>query len=84
MPTPVSISVLPAWITAETMADTRAVWEPVYDRPLSDDDIIEILVNTAGVLRVLFGLRVPHAAAHVVKPAPKRCQPHPGKRGPGR
>ena len=39
------------------IADTRAVWEPIYGRTLTNDEIIEILLNAAGVLRVLFGLR---------------------------
>ena len=57
-------SSLPAWITPELIADTRAVWEPIYCRPLTNDEIIEILLNAAGVLRVLFGLRSSATTVH--------------------
>lgn len=35
------------------MADTRAVWEPVYGHALSDGDVIEILTNVRQLLDVL-------------------------------
>ena len=57
MPTPATAPVLPAWVTAEVMADTRAVWEPLYGRPLSDAEVGEILYHTDGLLRVLFDLK---------------------------
>ncbi len=55
------------------MADTRAVWEPIYDRPLADSELIEILLNSAGVLRILFGLSTPPTTAFVAAPKPRRC-----------
>ncbi len=54
------------------MADTRAVWEPIYDRPLADRELIEILLNSAGVLRILFGLSTPQTNAVVAAPEPHR------------
>ena len=64
MPAHAPSSSLPAWITSELIADTRGVWEPVYGRPLTNDEIIEILLNAAGVLRALFGLRSSATTVH--------------------
>jgi hypothetical protein len=44
-------------ITLEVTAEARAVWEPIYGRALSTDEINEIIFNTDGLLRVLFGLK---------------------------
>jgi hypothetical protein len=44
----------------DVIADTRAVWEPLYGRPLTDEEVHEILFNTAGLLRALFGFPKPH------------------------
>ena len=45
---------LPAWITAERIAQTRAVWQPFYpDHTLTDDDAVEMLLNVAQLYRVL-------------------------------
>ena len=47
-------SALPTWVTPEFYARTRAVWEPIYGRPLSDDEVTEILVNVSNLFPVLF------------------------------
>ncbi|HSV15207.1 MAG TPA: hypothetical protein VLI90_13190 [Tepidisphaeraceae bacterium] len=39
------------------IADARAVWEPIYGRALSADEINEIIFNVDGLLRVLFNLK---------------------------
>lgn len=39
--------------------EARAVWEPLYGRPLSDAEVGEILYHTDGLLRVLFELKSP-------------------------
>jgi len=44
---------LPVWITAEAVADTRAVFEPMHKRPLSDDDVVEILLNVGNLFENL-------------------------------
>lgn len=33
----------PAWITAELIESTLAVWQPHYEQPLTTDDAVEIL-----------------------------------------
>lgn len=54
------ISTRPAWITAEIMANTRRVWEPRYGHPLSDAEIVEMIV---GVTRLYDVLTTPNTAA---------------------
>jgi len=41
---------LPVWITAELIDETRAVWQPKYNQPLTDSEVIEILLNVASLL----------------------------------
>ena len=49
-----AIAGLPAWVTNEEIAETRAVYEPLYGCPLSNDDITEILVNTDQMFRLFY------------------------------
>lgn len=44
----------PAWITSELLARTRAVWQPYYERTLSEQDVLEI-VRSAGRLMEALG-----------------------------
>lgn len=41
---------LPDWITPELIVETLAVWQPHYDKQLTDDDAIEILLGVATLL----------------------------------
>jgi hypothetical protein len=66
-------SSLPPWISAEAIADTRTVWEPIYGRPLNNEEIMEILFNAEGLLRFLFDLREPHAVG--VTTSRHECNP---------
>lgn len=44
----------PDWITPELLIQTRQVWEPRYSNPLTDQDVLEILL-TVGRLFDLVG-----------------------------
>jgi hypothetical protein len=44
---------LPGWITADVIALTRATWEPLYGRRLTDDEIVEILLSVGNLFRLL-------------------------------
>jgi hypothetical protein len=44
----------PDWVSAELFARTRATFEPMYGRALSDDEVAEILTNMGQLFRVLF------------------------------
>jgi len=46
---------LPGWITAETIADTRTTFELAYGRPLTDGEVIEILLTTGQLFAILDG-----------------------------
>ena len=48
-------SVFPAWASSDTIARTRASFEPLYGRPLTDDELGEILTNMGNLFRVLAG-----------------------------
>ena len=48
-------SVFPAWASADTIDRTRASFEPLYGRPLTDEEIGEILTNIGNLFRVLAG-----------------------------
>ncbi|MBA3775269.1 MAG: hypothetical protein H0X11_02325 [Betaproteobacteria bacterium] len=52
----------------ERVAYARRVWGPIYGRPLSDVEIHQIIFNTSGLLRALFGLRQPRVGAAPLKP----------------
>jgi hypothetical protein len=43
---------LPGWIGPDLIAATRATWEPIYQRGLTDDEIIEILLNVGNLFRL--------------------------------
>src|SRR5690606_20619322 len=47
---PLSIQGLPDWITPELIAETLDVWQPHYDKQLTDGDAIEILQGDAALL----------------------------------
>ena len=46
-------SALPGWITPQVVEQTRAVWQPYYKSPLTDDDAIEILLNVGNLFQLL-------------------------------
>lgn len=46
---------LPAWVTPELVARTRATWQPYYPDPLTDDDAVQMLLTVAHLYRVLAG-----------------------------
>ena len=43
----------PSWITSELIAETIRVWQPKYQKPLSPDDAVEILVNVGRLLEII-------------------------------
>ena len=46
---------LPAWITADLIAETLRVWQPYYSEPLTPEDAIGILLNVGGLFSALSG-----------------------------
>ncbi len=44
---------LPDWITPELIVETREVWQPHYDKQLTEDDAVEILLGVATLLDAL-------------------------------
>ena len=40
------------------VAETRAVFQPLYQEPLGDDDCREIIMHVFGLFEVLYGNRV--------------------------
>lgn len=44
-----------SWADTELIAETREVWQPYYTRPLTDEDVFEILFATGELLEVLEG-----------------------------
>ena len=47
---------LPAWITADLIAETLRVWQPYYAPPLTPEDAIGILLNVGNLFGVLSGV----------------------------
>ncbi len=47
---------LPAWITADLIAETLRVWQPYYSEPLTAKDAIGILLNVGNLFAVLSGV----------------------------
>lgn len=47
---PLELQGLPDWITPELIAETLDVWQPRYDKQLTDDDAVEILQGVAALL----------------------------------
>ena len=47
---------LPAWITADLIAETLRVWQPYYSEPLTAKDAIGILLNVGNLFGVLSGV----------------------------
>lgn len=43
----------PSWVTAELIADTLRVWQRYYDRRLTPDDALEIILNVGQLFDVL-------------------------------
>lgn len=43
----------PSWITADLWKTTASVWQPHYDHPLTQEDILGILLNTGALLDIL-------------------------------
>jgi hypothetical protein len=44
---------LPGWITADVIAETRAVWQPFYEKELTDDEAVGLLLNVGTLFRIL-------------------------------
>ena len=44
---------LPGWITRDVIEQTRATWEPLYGHTLTDNQIIELLLNVGNLFRLL-------------------------------
>ncbi len=44
---------LPGWITASVIAETRAVWQPFYEKELTNDEIVGLLLNVGTLFRIL-------------------------------
>ena len=44
---------LPGWITAAVIAETRAVWQPFYEKELTNDEVVGLLLNVGTLFRVL-------------------------------
>jgi hypothetical protein len=43
----------PAWITAQLLQATIETWQPHYERPLTPEDALEILLNVDRLLAFL-------------------------------
>jgi hypothetical protein len=43
----------PPWITAELLQATLETWQPHYEKPLTSEDALEILLNVDHFLAVL-------------------------------
>lgn len=44
---------LPDWVTRERIAHTKAVWQPFYSTPLTDEEAVEILLTVGNLYRFL-------------------------------
>ncbi len=44
---------LPGWITADVIAETRAVWQPFYEKELTNDEAVGLLLNVGTLFRIL-------------------------------
>lgn len=53
---PVLAPGLPAWVTADLLARTRTTWQRYYAQRLTDDEVVEILLNVGRLADVLEGL----------------------------
>ncbi len=43
----------PAWITPELLEQTLAVWQPYYDKTLTADDALGMILDVASLFAVL-------------------------------
>jgi hypothetical protein len=59
-------SAAPSWASPELFARTREVFEPLYGRPLTDDEIGEILTNVGQLFRILLNAPSAHRADRAV------------------
>lgn len=50
-----SQAALPDWITGELIVETRAVWEPMYGRTLTEAEVVEILLSFGRLLDFVAG-----------------------------
>lgn len=57
-------SPLPRGITPAQIEETRTTWEPLYGRPLSDEDCLEIFVNVYRLFDILFDEKLKQSARH--------------------
>ena len=47
-----------AWISNDLLAETIEVWSEAYDRPVSEDEAVEILMNVKRLGEVLWQARM--------------------------
>jgi hypothetical protein len=45
---------IPPWITPELMEETRAVWQPYYEKELTDEDVLALLIPVGVLYEILF------------------------------
>jgi hypothetical protein len=50
---PMPVGPLPGWITADVIAETRAVWQPFYEKELTNDEVVGLLLNVGTLFRIL-------------------------------
>ncbi len=50
---PMPAGPLPGWISADVIAETRAVWQPLYEKELTNDEIVGLLLNVGTLFRIL-------------------------------
>lgn len=43
----------PAWVTAELLADTIAMWQPYYSEPLTDQAALELVLGVGRLFEAL-------------------------------
>ncbi len=43
----------PAWVTAELLASTIAVWQPYYSEPLTDQTALDLVLGVGRLFAVL-------------------------------
>ena len=49
----VSVRTFHPWITDELFAETRRVWSKAYGRTITDEEVVEILVNVRRLAEAL-------------------------------
>jgi hypothetical protein len=44
----------PSWISPELMAETRAVWQPYYEKELTEQDLLALLLPVGVLYELVF------------------------------